>query len=347
MSDTGSGAPALTLKTATSQEADVAQIQTMAAKLDQLRAQVSRKIVGQEEVVELLLLTLFARGHALLIGVPGLAKTLLIQTLSEAMDLSFSRIQFTPDLMPSDITGTEILNEDPETKNRTFQFVKGPVFANVLLADEVNRTPPKTQAALLQAMQEREVTSAGKTFGLPEPFLVFATQNPIEQEGTYPLPEAQVDRFMLKLRVGYPNREEEKEIMRRVARNERVEIPQVISPDEILRARDLATQVYVDPKVEEYIVDIIFATREPAMFKLPKLEKLIEVGASPRATIFMLQASRVHAMMSGRSYVTPQDVKTIGPDILRHRVQLTYEAEAQELTSDDIIQDIFNTVDVP
>jgi MoxR-like ATPase len=319
------------------------EIERFSQTLNRLREEAGKVIVGQRYMIDRLLMALIADGHILIEGLPGLAKTTAVKALSQTIDAEFSRVSFTPDLLPADVIGTEIYRPD----SGTFTIKRGPVFTNLLLADEINRAPAKVQSALLEAMQERQVTIGDTTHALPKPFLVLATQNPIEQEGTYPLPEAQVDRFMLKLRVGYPNREEEKEIMRRVARNETVNIPQVITPEEVLRARELATQVYVDPKVEEYIVNIIFATREPGMFKLPKLEKLIEVGASPRATIFMLQASRVHAMMSGRSYVTPQDIKTIGPDILRHRVQVTYEAEAQELTSDDIIRDIFNTVDVP
>lgn len=325
---------------------DVARVQALHQACTAIREEIGRRVVGQQKVVEHLLITLFARGHGLFVGVPGLAKTLLIHTLADVLDLEFNRIQFTPDLMPSDITGTDIIEQDAEGK-RHFRFVKGPVFCNILLADEINRTPPKTQAALLQSMQESRVTAAGTTYPLAPPFHVFATQNPIEQEGTYPLPEAQIDRFMLKLKVGYPDRSEEKEIMRRMSTRHRPKVEAVITVDEIRKAREVADQMYVDAKVEDYIVDIVFASRSPRMFKLEKLERLIEHGASPRASIFLAQAAKVHAFLEGRAYVTPQDVKSIGPDVLRHRIMVSYEAEAQDLQSDDIIQEIFNTVDVP
>tara|TARA_Y100001954_G_C15801513_1_gene600360 strand:- start:1273 stop:2313 length:1041 start_codon:yes stop_codon:yes gene_type:complete len=343
MSDTGSGAPALTLKTATSQEADVAQIQTMAAKLDQLRAQVSRKIVGQEEVVELLLLTLFARGHALLIGVPGLAKTLLIQTLSEAMDLSFSRIQFTPDLMPSDITGTEILNEDPETKNRTFQFVKGPVFANVLLADEVNRTPPKTQAALLQAMQEREVTSAGKTFGLPEPFLVFATQNPIEQEGTYVLPEAQLDRFMFMINVGYPSMDEEVRIVQTTTSDHEPQIENVINKDEIQQFQELVRRMPVAEHVVRYAVSLVRASR-PGADNPYDAAKKIQWGAGPRASQSLILAAKAKAALSGRYAAGTDDVKAVATAVLGHRVVVNFDAASEGVGAIAVVEELLSQV---
>jgi MoxR-like ATPase len=255
----------------------------------------------------------------------------------------FSRIQFTPDLLPADLIGTEIYR--PQSGD--FTVKTGPIFTNLLLADEINRAPAKVQSALLEAMQERQVTIGDTTHPLPDPFLVLATQNPIEQEGTYPLPEAQIDRFMLKLRVGYPDRAEEKEIMRRMAGRERPQVQAVLDPSEIRQMRDAADAIYLDAKVEDYIVDIVSATRQPALYKLAELEKLIDYGASPRATIFLAQAVRVYAFMAGRGYVTPQDVKDIGPDVLRHRVLVSYEAEARDLTSDDLIRQIFNTVDVP
>lgn len=319
------------------------EIEAFAQTLNRLRDEVAKVVVGQRYMIDRLVLTLIADGHILIEGLPGLAKTTAVKTLAQTIQANFSRVSFTPDLLPADVIGTEIYRPS----SGDFDLKKGPVFTNFLLADEINRAPAKVQSALLEAMQERCVTIGDTTHELPKPFLVLATQNPIEQEGTYPLPEAQVDRFMLKLKVGYPNREEEKEIMRRYSQKQKPQVAKVLSTEDILRARELADKVYVDPKVEEYIVDLIFATREPALFKLAKLEKLIEIGGSPRATIFMLQASRVFALMNGRGYVTPQDVKTIAPDILRHRVLVTYEAEAQELTSDDIIQEVLSTVDVP
>jgi MoxR-like ATPase len=288
-------------------------------------------------------MALIADGHILIEGIPGLAKTTAIKTVSDAIHTDFSRIQFTPDLLPADLVGTEIYRP----QSHDFQVKKGPLFTNLLLADEINRAPAKVQSALLEAMQERQVTIGEQTFPLPDPFLVLATQNPIEQEGTYPLPEAQVDRFMLKLKVSYPNRQEEKEIMRRMAGRHRPKVEAVVSPAEIRSMREVADQVYLDAKVEDYIVEVVFATREPAAYRLERLANLIEYGASPRATIFLAQAAKVQAFLAGRGYVTPQDVKTIGPDVLRHRVLLTYEAEARDMTPDDVIQEIFNTVDVP
>ena len=300
-------------------------------------------VVGQRYMIDRLLLALIADGHILLEGMPGLAKTTAVKAVADAIDTQFSRIQFTPDLLPADLVGTEIF----QPQSGEFTVKRGPVFTNLMLADEINRAPAKVQSALLEAMQERQVTIGENTHTLPEPFLVLATQNPVEQEGTYPLPEAQVDRFMLKLRVGYPDREEEKAIMRRMASRHKPHLERVVSPQEILRAREVADAVYLDGKVEDYIVDIVFATREPKMYKLEKLENLIEYGASPRATIYLAQAAKVHAFMEGRAYVTPQDVKSIGPDILRHRLVISYEAEARDMSSDDLIEDIFNTVDVP
>ncbi|HET6345731.1 MAG TPA: MoxR family ATPase [Myxococcota bacterium] len=311
--------------------------------LRKLQDEVSKVIVGQRYMVDRLLLALIADGHILIEGIPGLAKTTAVKAVADAVRTGFSRIQFTPDLLPADLVGTEIFR--PSTGE--FTVKKGPVFTNLLLADEINRAPAKVQSALLEAMQERQVTLGEQTHALPDPFLVLATQNPIEQEGTYPLPEAQVDRFMLKLKVGYPDKAQEKEIMRRMTSRDRAVVMPVLEPQEILRARQVAEAVYLDAKIEDYIVDIVFATREPKLHKLEKLAKLMTYGASPRATIFLAKAAKVHAFMSGRAYVTPQDVKTIGPDILRHRIILSYEAEARDMTTDDIIHEIFNTVDVP
>ncbi len=319
------------------------EIEAQSENLDRLRQEVAKVIVGQTYMIDRLLMALIADGHVLLEGIPGLAKTTAIKTLADAIDTGFSRISFTPDLLPADLVGTEIYR--PQSGD--FVVKKGPMFTNLLLADEINRAPAKVQSALLEAMQERQVTIGDETHPLPDPFLVLATQNPIEQEGTYPLPEAQVDRFMLKLRVGYPDKPEEKEIMRRMANRHRPKVDQVVTPADIRQMRDVADRVYLDAKVEDYIIDIVFATREPGVYRLEKLEKLIDYGASPRASIFLTQASKVQAFMAGRSYVTPQDVKTVGPDVLRHRVLVSYEAEAQDLTSDDLVQEIFNTVDVP
>ena len=319
------------------------EIEAQSQALNRLRQEVAKVIVGQRYLIDRLLMTLIADGHILVEGIPGLAKTTAIKTVSDAVQTDFSRVQFTPDLLPADLVGTEIYRP----QNHDFVVKKGPIFTNLLLADEINRAPAKVQSALLEAMQERQVTLGNETHILPDPFLVLATQNPIEQEGTYPLPEAQVDRFMMKLRVGYPNKEEEKEIMRRMARRERPEIEAVLTPGDIKRIREVADAIYLDSKVEDYIVDIVFATREPSLYKLDHFEALIDYGASPRASIYLAQAARVQAFLSGRAYVTPQDVKTIGPDILRHRVLVSYEAEARDLTSDDLIQEIFNTVDVP
>ncbi len=319
------------------------EIEAQSHKLQQLREEISKVIVGQSYMIDRILMALIADGHILVEGIPGLAKTTAIKTVADAIDTGFSRIQFTPDLLPADLIGTEIYRQS----DHDFVLKKGPIFSNLVLADEINRAPAKVQSALLEAMQERQVTIGDETRDLPDPFLVLATQNPIEQEGTYPLPEAQVDRFMLKLRVSYPDKLEEKEIMRRMASRHKPKVESVMTPEDIKTMRGIADAIYLDEKVEDYIVEIVFATREPGLYKLEKLEKLIEYGASPRATIFLAQAAKVQAFMSGRAYVTPQDVKTIGPDVLRHRVLISYEAEAQDLTSDDIVQEIFNTVDVP
>ncbi|MCC7323335.1 MAG: AAA family ATPase, partial [Gemmatimonadaceae bacterium] len=305
--------------------------------------EVGKRVVGQEYMVERLLISLLTGGHVLLEGVPGLAKTLTVRTLAETIHTTFQRIQFTPDLLPADVLGTQVFDQS----TGAFTIKRGPIFANIVLADEINRAPAKVQAALLEAMQEKQVTLGGQTFRLEEPFLVLATQNPIEQEGTYPLPEAQVDRFMLKLRVGYPSREEEKEIMRRMASGDPIAIHPIASPQAILEARHRITELYMDERIVDYIVDIVHATRYPAEAKLKELAPLIEFGASPRATIALAQASRAHAFLRGRTYVTPDDIKAIAPDVLRHRVLTTYEAEAESVTSDDIVKRILDTVEAP
>ena len=319
------------------------EIEAQALQLARLREEVGKVIVGQAYMVDRLLMALIADGHILIEGIPGLAKTTAVKTVANALHTGFARVQFTPDLLPADLIGTEIYRP----QHLDFMVKTGPIFSNLVLADEINRAPAKVQSALLEAMQERQVTIGDQTHALPDPFLVLATQNPIEQEGTYPLPEAQVDRFMLKLKVGYPDKEEEKEILRRMASRHKPEIEPVLTPEDIKRMREVADRVYLDPKVEDYIVDVVFATREPAVYKLEKLENLIDYGASPRASIYLAQTAKVQAFMSGRAYVTPQDVKTVGPDVLRHRILLSYEAEAQDLTSDDVVQEVFNTVDVP
>ena len=319
------------------------ELEAQALQLAKLRQEISKVIVGQAYMVDRLLMALIADGHILIEGIPGLAKTTAVKTVADALDTGFARVQFTPDLLPADLIGTEIYRP----QHLDFMVKTGPIFSNLVLADEINRAPAKVQSALLEAMQERQVTIGEQTHDLPDPFLVLATQNPIEQEGTYPLPEAQVDRFMLKLKVGYPDKEEEKEILRRMASRHKPEIEPVLAPEEIKKMREVADRVYLDPKVEDYIVDVVFATREPAVYKLEKLENLIDYGASPRASIYLAQTAKVQAFMSGRAYVTPQDVKTVGPDVLRHRILLSYEAEAQDLTSDDVVQEVFNTVDVP
>ncbi len=305
--------------------------------------QVARRVVGQEYMVERLLISLLTGGHVLLEGVPGLAKTLTVRTLAEAIDTTFQRIQFTPDLLPADVLGTQVY----EQGSGKFVVKKGPIFANIILADEINRAPAKVQAALLEAMQEKQVTIGGTTYTLDEPFLVLATQNPIEQVGTYPLPEAQVDRFMLKLHVGYPSRDEEKEIMRRMASGKPIAVEHVATPTAILEARRRIAELYMDDRIVDYIVDIVHATREPASAGLSDLVPLIEFGASPRATISLAQASRAHAFLRGRAFVTPDDVKAIGPDVLRHRVLTTYEAEAEEVTSDDIVSRVLAKIESP
>ena len=310
---------------------------------DRITAELHKRVVGQDEMIHRLLIGLLTGGHVLLEGVPGLAKTLTVRSLSETIDATFERVQFTPDLLPADVTGTMIYNQ----RTGEFSARKGPIFANIVLADEINRAPPKVQSALLEAMQEHQVTLGGETFTLPKPFLVLATQNPIEQEGTYPLPEAQVDRFMLKLRVGYPDRITEKEIMRRMSGQDLVPLQKVATTDEIFAARKEIQSMYMDEKIEDYIVEIVQATRNPAEYGLKELAPLIEYGASPRATIFLAICSRAHAYLAGRAYVLPEDVKAIGPDVLRHRLITTFEAEAEDVSSDDVVARIFAAVNVP
>ena len=319
------------------------QVQSASQKFSVLRQEISNTIVGQSYMIDRLLVGLLSNGHILLEGVPGLAKTLCVTTLAKAVKADFKRIQFTPDLLPADLIGTMIY--DP--KDGSFKTKKGPIFANLILADEINRAPAKVQSALLEAMQEHQVTIGDQSFQLDEPFLVLATQNPIEQEGTYPLPEAQVDRFMLKLKITYPNKKEEKEIQRRMAAtNVKCEVNQIIAPEDILEARKIVDSIYIDEKVSDYILDIIFATRDPEAYKLP-FKDYIQYGASPRATIALTVAAKAHAFLQGRGFVTPQDVKSIGPDVLRHRVIASYEAEADGKTSDDLVQGIFYEIQVP
>ncbi|HAV22511.1 MAG: ATPase [Ignavibacteria bacterium GWA2_55_11] len=318
-------------------------IQRESAFVDTLTAEVGKVIVGQKNMVDRLLIGLLCQGHILLEGVPGLAKTLTIKTLAAAIHAKFQRIQFTPDLLPADLIGTMIYNQ----KDGKFITRKGPIFANFILADEINRAPAKVQSALLESMQERQVTISEDTYPLDEPFLVLATQNPIEQEGTYPLPEAQVDRFMLKVKIGYPSRDEELQIMRQNVNGEPPKVRNVVSTKEILSARDTVKQVYMDEKIERYILDIVFATRDPKKFKLEKLAPLINYGASPRASINLALAARAHAFIKRRGYVIPEDVRSICPDVLRHRVAVTYEAEAEEITAEQVVMEILNQVEVP
>ena len=326
---------------------DIEQIQAIVEKesvfVERLTSQISSVIVGQKYMIERLLIGLLGDGHVLLEGVPGLAKTLSIKTLSDAIDTKFRRIQFTPDLLPADLIGTMIYNP----QKGEFSVKKGPVFANIILADEINRAPAKVQSALLEAMQERQVTIGDSTYKLDEPFMVMATQNPIEQEGTYPLPEAQVDRFMLKLRITYPSPAEEREIMDRMTVGKPIQVDKVISPADIVKARKVVSEIYVDDKVKEYIINIVFATREPEKYGLSEIKNLIAYGASPRATIYLNIAAKAHAFIRGRGYITPEDIKAIGPDVLRHRVIVTYEAEAEEKTSDEIVKKVFDTIEVP
>ena len=320
------------------------RIQKESAFVDLVQMEMGKVIVGQKPLVENLLIGLLANGHILLEGVPGLAKTLAINTLANTMDAKFSRIQFTPDLLPADVTGTLIYSQ----KSEQFQIKKGPIVANFILADEINRSPAKVQSALLEAMQERQVTIGDESFKLPEPFLVMATQNPIEQEGTYPLPEAQVDRFMLKVVVKYPKKEEEKQIMRMNNSGEGLPKPDVvIKPEDIVRARKVVRDVYMDEKIEKYIVDIVFATRNPEEYGLSKFKNMIAFGGSPRASISLSLASKAYAFIRRRGYVIPEDVRAVCYEVLRHRIGLTYEAEADNITSENIIADILNTIEVP
>jgi MoxR-like ATPase len=305
--------------------------------------EVSRRIVGQDAMVERLLVGLLTGGHILLEGVPGLAKTLAVRTLAEIIRASFSRIQFTPDLLPADVIGTMVFNQ----KSQEFHVKKGPLFAQIILADEINRAPAKVQAALLEAMQEHQVTIGGTTFRLEEPFLVLATQNPIESEGTYPLPEAQLDRFMLKVRVGYPSRDEEKEVLLRMSGGQEIAVDRLLEPSAILSARSAIANLYMDQKVVDYIVDLVRATRDPGLVGLTDLKPLIAFGGSPRASIALAQAARAHAFLRERTYVTPEDVRALAPDVLRHRVVLTFEAEAEDVTTDDVVARVLGAVRVP
>ena len=319
------------------------KIQKESAFVDLLSIEMGKVIVGQKQLVENLMIALLANGHILLEGMPGLAKTLAISTLSKAVNAKFNRIQFTPDLLPADVTGTLIYSQ----KNESFEIHKGPVFANFVLADEINRAPAKVQSALLEAMQERQVTLGDKTYDLPQPFLVMATQNPVEQEGTYPLPEAQLDRFMLKVLVDYPKKEEERLIVRM---NNSGEFPQpnpVVNPEDIVRAREIVREVYMDEKIERYIVDLVYATRTPAEYGLKGMENMISYGASPRASISLCAAAKAYAFIKRRGYVIPEDVRAVCPQVLRHRIGLTYEAEAENLTTDQIIEQVINAVIVP
>ncbi|MDP3792058.1 MAG: AAA family ATPase [Candidatus Omnitrophota bacterium] len=312
--------------------------------VNKLLAEMEKVIVGQRYLLERLLVGLLANGHILIEGVPGLAKTLSVKVLAQAIKTKFQRIQFTPDLLPADLIGTLIYSP----KDGLFTTKKGPIFANIILADEINRAPAKVQSALLEAMQERQVTIGENTYKLDEPFLVLATQNPIEHEGTYPLPEAQVDRFMLKLKIEYPNKEEEHKIMKRMAvTDKKLTVAAVVTPDEIIKARKVVDEIYIDERIEKYIIDIVFATRDPNAYRLKELVGLIQYGASPRASIYLSMAAKAYAFLQGRGYVVPQDIKTIGMDVLRHRIIASYEAEAEDKNSEDIIKKIFEEVKVP
>lgn len=319
------------------------RIQKESGFVDMLSLEMGKVIVGQKHLIENLLIALLADGHILLEGVPGLAKTLAISTLAKAVDAKFNRIQFTPDLLPADVTGTLIYSQ----KEEAFEVHKGPIFANFVLADEINRAPAKVQAALLEAMQERQVTIGDRTYPLPEPFLVMATQNPIEQEGTYPLPEAQVDRFMLKVVVDYPDRDEERLIVRMNNSGEFPQPSKVVGPQDIIRAREVVREVYMDEKIERYIVDIVYATRRPEDYGLGQLNGFISYGASPRASISLSMASKAYAFIKRRGYVIPEDVRAVCPEVLRHRIGLTYEAEAENVVPEQIIEQIINAVIVP
>ena len=318
-------------------------VQQQSAFVENLTAEVGKVIVGQKGMVERILIGLLAGGHVLLEGVPGLAKTLTVKTLADCLAMRFQRIQFTPDLLPADIVGTVIYNQS----RSEFVSKKGPIFANLVLADEINRAPAKVQSALLEAMQERQVTVGDETHALPDPFLVMATQNPIEQEGTYALPEAQLDRFMLMVKVGYPSKEDERAIMDRMTTGTAVRAGSVATPRQISEARSVLSQIYIDEKIREYIVNIVHATREPKAYGLAELADFIEYGASPRASIYLNLAARAHAFLRRRGYVTPEDIKAIGVDVLRHRVILTYEAEAEEMTTEQVVRKLFEHIEVP
>ena len=319
------------------------KIQRESAFVDLLTMEVGKVIVGQKNMIERLLIGLLANGHILLEGVPGLAKTMAVKTLAGAIEAKFQRIQFTPDLLPADLVGTLIYNQ----KDSKFQTKKGPIFANFILADEINRSPAKVQSALLEAMQERQVTIGEETFKLEEPFLVLATQNPIEQEGTYPLPEAQVDRFMLKVKIDYPTKEEELQIMRQNVNGKEPQVKPVVSTKDIIKARGVMGEIYMDEKIERYILDIVFATRNPKEYGIPGIAQLISYGASPRATINLALGAKAYAFIKRRGYVIPEDVRAVSFDVLRHRVAVTYEAEAEEVTSENIVQEILNKIEVP
>ena len=318
-------------------------VQQQSAFVDNLTAEVGKVIVGQKAMVERILIGLLAGGHVLLEGVPGLAKTLTVKTLADSLAMRFQRIQFTPDLLPADIVGTVIYNQN----RGEFVSKKGPIFANLVLADEINRAPAKVQSALLEAMQERQVTVGDETHALPDPFLVMATQNPIEHEGTYALPEAQLDRFMLMVKVGYPSKEDERAIMDRMTTGTTVRAAPVATPRQIAEARSVLSQIYIDEKIRDYIVNIVHATRDPKSYGLAELADFIEYGASPRASIYLNLAARAHAFLRRRGYVTPEDIKAIGVDVLRHRVILTYEAEAEEMTSEQVVRKLFEHIEVP
>ncbi len=319
------------------------EVENKSEFIERLTSEISSVIVGQKYMIDRLLVGLLADGHILLEGVPGLAKTLAVKTLAAGIKADFQRIQFTPDLLPADLIGTMIYNP----QKAEFFVKKGPIFTNIILADEINRAPAKVQSALLEAMQERQVTIGEKTYKLDEPFLVLATQNPIEQEGTYPLPEAQIDRFMLKLKIDYPSQEEERLIMDRMTVGGDIIVNAVVTAGDILEARRVVTGIYVDEKVKDYILNVVFATREPARYGLSELADFIAYGASPRASIYLNLAAKAHAFLKGRGYITPEDIKAIGHDVLRHRIIVTYEAEAEETTADDIVQKIFDTIEVP
>ncbi|MBU2513270.1 MoxR family ATPase [bacterium] len=320
------------------------RIKIESQKIKDIRAEISKAVIGQDYMVERLIIGLLTGGHILLEGLPGLAKTLSVNSLARTIEAKFRRIQFTPDMLPADLIGTNVFN--PQTG--TFSPKKGPIFANIILADEINRAPAKVQSALLEVMQEKQVTLAGETYHLEKPFLVMATQNPIEQEGTYPLPEAQVDRFMMKLKISYPSKLEEREILNRVSSfDQESAIKRVITPGEILTMRTMIEDVYVDEKIKDYIVDLVDASRNPATYDLPDLKPLIEIGASPRATITLAIAARAYAFLQGKGFVSPQDIKVVAPDILRHRIMISYEAEAEEKNSDDIVQTLLSEIPVP